>query len=228
MRNVREKSILTFADDVSYISEARRLRHKFMVPMQETNRVCAITITPEERKRGCYDSPALQKALEALHADDLVVLKVVVDVGHVDSLNKYMCDETDQITRESEAYNHSIRSNILQGPPITNPEYLFQDVYFNPFLIQVMNALLDFPSVFNFLKGDTALRNTPDLRQPIHKDITFDHPQCPFCFIANVPLCDFTSENGSTEFWLGSHIRASGSEQHLSQAESLAGAQDTR
>lgn len=24
-------------------------------------------------------------------------------------------------------------------------------------------------------------------------------------FVANVPLCDFSVENGSTEFWLGSH-----------------------
>jgi hypothetical protein len=177
MWNSRENWILTFTDDVSHIFKARRLRHiKDMVPTQETNRVCAVAITLEERKRGRYDSPALQKALEALYADGLVVLKAVVDVGHIDSLNKYMCDETDRITRESEAYNHGIRSNILQGPPIANPKYLFQDVYFNPFLIQLMNALLGSPSVFNFLKGNTALRNTPDLRQPVHKDTTFNHP----------------------------------------------------
>lgn len=33
----------------------------------------------------------------------------------------------------------------------------------------------------------------------------FDHPRCPYYIIANIPLCDFSIENGATEFWLGSH-----------------------
>lgn len=44
------------------------------------------------------------------------------------------------------------------------------------------------------------------MRQAEHKDSSFDHPRCPYYFIANVPLCDFTIENGATEFWLGSHV----------------------
>lgn len=71
------------------------------------------------------------------------------------------------------------------------------------------------------------------MRQPVHKDITFDHPlvssishtflpssanthlasQCPFYFIANFPLGDFSPENGSTEFWLGSHAHTTSSDQ---------------
>lgn len=43
------------------------------------------------------------------------------------------------------------------------------------------------------------------MRQNEHKDSMFDHPQCPYYIIANVPLCDFSTENGATEFWLGSH-----------------------
>lgn len=43
------------------------------------------------------------------------------------------------------------------------------------------------------------------MRQNEHKDSMFAHPQCPYYIIANVPLCDFTTTNGATEFWLGSH-----------------------
>lgn len=51
------------------------------------------------------------------------------------------------------------------------------------------------------------------MRQPVHKDSSFDHPKFPYFFIANIPLCDFTVKNGSTEFWLGSHAQTSISEQ---------------
>lgn len=43
------------------------------------------------------------------------------------------------------------------------------------------------------------------MRQNEHKDSMFDHPQCPYYMIANIPLCDFTEANGATEFWFGSH-----------------------
>lgn len=46
------------------------------------------------------------------------------------------------------------------------------------------------------------------------------HPQCPFFVIANVPLCDFGPENGSTEFWLGSHTHTSGHDQSIATSES--------
>ena len=51
------------------------------------------------------------------------------------------------------------------------------------------------------------------MRQPVHKDITFHHPTCPFYFIANIVLSDFTIENGATEFWLGSHAETTSEDQ---------------
>lgn len=69
------------------------------------------------------------------------------------------------------------------------------------------------------MTGNNALPNTQGLRQPVHKDITFFHPRCPFYAIANIPLCPFTPENGSTEFWLGSSILADPSEQIVATPE---------
>jgi len=42
-------------------------------------------------------------------------------------------------------------------------------------------------------------------RQPVHTDADFEHPTHPFALVINVPLIDFTSENGSTEVWHGTH-----------------------
>jgi hypothetical protein len=66
----------------------------------------------------------------------------------------------------------------------------------------------------------------------VHKDITFHHPRCPFYFIANIVLDDFSPANGSTgkfqssigtewitltpvcaEFWLGSHAHTTSADQ---------------
>lgn len=70
------------------------------------------------------------------------------------------------------------------------------------------------------MTGNNALPKTHGLRQPIHKDITFNHPQCPFYVIANIPLCPFNVSTGSTEFWLGSHAHTSGADQIPATSES--------
>ena len=88
---------------------------------------------------------------------------------------------------------------------------------------------------WGFVTGNNALPRTHGLRQPVHKDITFFHPQvllvllytitywslqCPFFVIANVPLCPFNPTTGSTEFWLGSHAHTAGTDQVLATPDS--------
>lgn len=43
------------------------------------------------------------------------------------------------------------------------------------------------------------------LRQPVHSDADFAHPDHAFALVVNVPLIDMSPENGSTEVWLGTH-----------------------
>ncbi|KAI0475733.1 phytanoyl-dioxygenase family protein [Xylariaceae sp. FL0804] len=172
--------------------------------------------TPHERRRECYSSENVKKALEGLHQDGFVVLKSVVDPEHVRLLREHMDVEADGLVRaKAKPFNQGVESNILQAPPLTKPELLFDDVFFNPFVIQVMNAYLGARPSWGFVTGNTALPNTHGMRQPVHKDIVFFHPQCPFYAIANIPLCDFSPKTGSTEFWLGSHASTSGSDQEI-------------
>lgn len=96
-------------------------------------------------------------------------------------------------------------ANILQSPPFHKPELLEDDFWFNPFVIQVMNAYLGENPKWLYTVGNNALKGTGGLRQPVHKDTRFRHPKCPFLVISNTALVDFTLENGATEFWLGTH-----------------------
>ena len=120
-------------------------------------------------------------------------------------------------------------ANILQSPPLTDPEYLHNDIFFNPFVIQLMNmwvssslscqikltslSYLGANPIWNFVTGNNALPRTSGLRQPVHKDVVFKHPTCPFYVIANIPLCPFNKNTGATEFWLGSHAHTTGADQ---------------
>ncbi|PMD49528.1 phytanoyl-dioxygenase family protein [Hyaloscypha bicolor E] len=181
------------------------------------------TITPtlEELKAFSYDTLNIEAVLEALSQDGFVVLKKVVDIAHVDHLNSFMAKEADALVKNNaKPFNQGVDSNILQGPPLKDPGYLYNDVFFNPFVIQIMNAYLGANPIFNFITGNNALPRTNGLRQPVHKDITFFHPQCPFFVIANIPLCSFNPSTGSTEFWLGSHASTSGQQQVIATPES--------
>ncbi|KAK2608099.1 hypothetical protein N8I77_006732 [Diaporthe amygdali] len=166
----------------------------------------AIAPTVSERSAGLYSSRNLQRVLSGLHRDGLVVLRGVIDASHIDALNEAMCEDAEErIVDPSQVFNHNLKSNFLQRPPVTQANLLQDDVYFNSFLLQVANAYLGQTPIWNWLTANTALANTAGMRQNEHKDSMFDHPQCPYYFIANVPLCDFSVANGATEFWLGSH-----------------------
>lgn len=191
-------------------------------PVSDSSKDAPRSITPtiEELKASSYDALNIEAALEALSQDGFVVLKSVVDVTHVEHLNFFMTMEADELLKNNvKPFNQGVNSNILQAPPLTHPEYLYNDVFFNPFVIQIMNAYLGANPIWNFLTGNNALPRTNGLRQPVHKDITFFHPQCPFFVIANIPLCDFNPGTGSTEFWLGSHASTSGLDQVIATPE---------
>ncbi|KAJ1330872.1 kanamycin B dioxygenase [Microdochium nivale] len=185
-----------------------------------TGNAQSIFLSDQERLEGKYSYKTLAKVLGALNQDGLVVLKNVIPVETIDKINTWMCDDADcRIRDPSQKYNFGIKSNILQRPPVMEPEFLSKDVYFNPFVLQAANAYLGHRPIWNWMTANNALANTGGKRQPPHKDSTFDHPLYPYYFIANIPLCDFNVENGATEFWLGSHAHTTQSEQKIAETE---------
>ncbi|KAJ5731731.1 uncharacterized protein N7483_006239 [Penicillium malachiteum] len=171
-------------------------------------------LSGEERKKKRYSDLSLQRALEAMHQDGLVVLKGVVDLDHIEALNRQMSADAEKKRDDpGQIYNHAVRSNFLQRPPVTSPDLLYEDIYYNPFVLQLANAYLGQKPIWNWLTANTALANTGGMRQGVHKDNAFIHPLYPYYFIANIPLCSTSIKNGATEFWLGSHAHTSNKDQ---------------
>lgn len=81
-----------------------------------------------------------------------------------------------------------------------------------------MLSYLGHNPIFNWITANTALSNTGGMRQYVHKDNGFPHPQYPYYFVANIPLCEFGVENGATEFWLGSHAHTSSRDQLIAES----------
>ncbi|KAJ5784756.1 uncharacterized protein N7503_009968 [Penicillium pulvis] len=178
--------------------------------------VRTVTLSDEERLNGKYTDWSLQQALEAMHQDGLVVLKGVVDLDHIKALNERMSADAEKKRDDpNQVYNHSVKSNFLQRPPVTEPSLLYDDIYYNKFVLQLANAYLGHKPIWNWLTANTALANTGGMRQAVHKDNAFVHPQYPYYFIANIPLCSTSIENGATEFWLGSHAHTSNKDQTI-------------
>lgn len=89
---------------------------------------------------------------------------------------------------------------------------MFQDVWANPVACEIVKAILGPEIVCHYANGNTALKANG--RQPVHSDIEKPHPAFPFAYLINIPLCDLSIQNGSTEVWLGSH-HESCADQHV-------------
>ena len=80
----------------------------------------------------------------------------------------------------------------------------------HPIAAQFLVALLGKDVQCSFYHTNTALPGSGI--QPTHRDsgplfgteMTVPHP--PHAIVLNIPLCDFTEENGSTEYWPGTHL----------------------
>lgn len=117
------------------------------------------------------------------------------------------------------------QSNIQQDPP-TTAKHFEPSIVLNPLATQVTSAVLGPRPRLSFVSGNSAMPPTsdaPPLSQPVHSDADFDHPNCPFALVVNVPLVEMTSENGSTEIWLGSHNLSTLTAQEGRQGERASG-----
>lgn len=88
--------------------------------------VRAVVMSEEERLGSKYSPLNLQKALEAMHQDGLVVLKDVIDVEHIEALNKEMCADADKKRDDpNQIFNHKVKCKISREcPSIVNPRDL--------------------------------------------------------------------------------------------------------
>lgn len=172
------------------------------VPVPE---VVFVELTAEELASKTVGSHNLQKAVEALHRDGLVVLQNAVRVDHLERLNARMVPEAQTLYARPDTHrNFGGDTGNIQQEPVLERDYLFADVLANPWAAAVVQCMFGPRPSLRFYSANTAFR-APD-RQPVHIDIDFDFPRVPLGYFVNIGLVDTTPANGATEVWLGSHV----------------------
>lgn len=156
----------------------------------------------------------LAEAVTYLHRDGIIVLENAIDTSHLDDLDALLGPEAEEIAREpNHHFNFGKQTrNMDQAPPL-DVSLMYQDIWANPVACSILKAVLGPEIRCHYANGNTALKATG--RQPVHSDIEKPHPLFPFAYVLNIPLCDMSVENGSTEIWVGSH-RDSSTDQHTS------------
>lgn len=163
-----------------------------------------IRLTDEELETKTMGSYNLQAALEALHADGLVVLENAVDPAHLDHLNQRMVADAEQLkTREKAHVNFSAETRNFQQEPVPDEGYIFDDIIANPWAAEILEHMLGPLPKIRLYSANTAFK--AEARQPVHIDMALGYPRTPFGFCVNINLVSTSPENGATEFWLGTH-----------------------
>ncbi|KAK4943108.1 hypothetical protein LTR10_017307 [Elasticomyces elasticus] len=166
--------------------------------------VTLVRLTSEELAAKKIGSHNLQKAVEGLHRDGLIVLENAVSVEILDKLNARMVPEAKTLfAKEATHRNFGPKTGNIQQEPVAEKDYIFQDILANPFAVQVVECMFGPRPALRFYSANTAMKATS--RQPVHIDINFDFPQIPWGYAVNINLVSTTPENGATEIWLGSH-----------------------
>jgi len=157
-------------------------------------------------------SELVAEAVTYLHRDGVLVLEDAIDPTHLDELNAMLGPEAEEIARDPDHHFNFGKEtrNMDQAPPLLT-DLMFKDVWANPIAIAICSAIFGPNPMCHYANGNTALKSTG--RQPVHADVDKPHPLWPFAYAINIPLCDMSIENGSTELWLGSH-RDSNIDQH--------------
>jgi len=167
-----------------------------------------VYIPEDVRLSGKCTPEIIAEAVTYLHRDGLVVLDNAIDKAHLDTLNELLSQEAKELVKDPEHhFNFGKETKNMDQAPPPRKEYMFRDVWANPFGAGVLSAMLGPRPVVHYANGNTAMRSTG--RQPVHSDCGWEHPIFPFAYVMNINLVDTSAENGATEVWLGSHHRSS-------------------
>ena len=171
-----------------------------------------ISLPDSARESGVLSPELMAEALTFLHRDGIIILANAIATDHIDTIRAILSPEAEQIAQDPNHHFNFGREtrNMDQAPPL-EPELMYTDIWANPAAVAVLKNVMGPDLVCHYANGNTALQATG--RQPVHSDIDTAHPLFPFAYAINIPLCDVSAENGSTEIWPGSH-RDSNIDQH--------------
>lgn len=167
-------------------------------------------ITPEELLAGALTPERLQVALQTFNDVGYVVLEdaysdaflETVRVAYEAALEAFIESKGGLEALEGKTFG---KNHIGFFPPLVGP-VADTTLAAHPIAVQVMKELLGPELQCAFFHTNTALPGSGT--QPVHRDtghlMGVPHPVA--TLVLNVPLCDFTIENGATEVWPGTHL----------------------
>jgi ectoine hydroxylase-related dioxygenase (phytanoyl-CoA dioxygenase family) len=171
-------------------------------------------LSAEERARGRLSTENLARALRTLRETGMVVVEDMYERSWVAELRAAFDEELERhiaargglegIKATTFGTNH-IGMHLPLTPPFAAPRILA-----NPVAVQVMAAALGNDLRCSFYHSNTAYPGSGT--QDVHRDTgpvfgsELQVPTPVVHVVLNLPLCDFTVENGCTEVWPGTHL----------------------
>ena len=167
-------------------------------------------IIPEELLAGALTPEHLQAAVRTFNDVGYVVLDNAYDLAFLETvrtayevvLKTFIESKGGLAALEGKTFG---KNHIGFFPPLLGP-IADTRLAAHPIAVQVMKELLGSDFECSFYHTNTALPGSGI--QPVHRDTAnlmgVPHPVA--TLVLNIPLCDFTVENGSTEVWPGTHL----------------------
>jgi len=173
-----------------------------------------VQVTHEERTAGALGEGRFTEALRTFRDAGLVVLEGVYDPAWVADLRRAF----DRALKERMAAVGGLKGvqqtahekNHLSFYPPLVPPFSDPQIVLNPIATQVMEGLLGGDLRCTYYHSNTSYPGSGT--QGVHRDsgLLFGPevsvPLPVTHLVLNVPLCDFTEANGSTEVWPGTHL----------------------
>ena len=161
-------------------------------------------ITAEEQQRGELSPQSLKLACQRLSEIGYVIFEQVLPLSFMEEVREAF------EAKASLPEGKEQRDHFLRGP------FLDPRIIDNPFALQVIEAAIG-PKFFSSLpygcnetRRESRYWNNAE-KQWIHRDGGHMFPELGMALpvtriVVNIPLIDFTLENGCTEVWPGSHL----------------------
>lgn len=158
-----------------------------------------LELSAQERSENKLTTESLDAATRLLRETGLVVIESVFPRDWIEEVNAAMLTVLD------------MGEDVPKGEhPMLKMPFMDARIIDNPFAMPIMKAAMG-EKIFAYLPYGCNSTAPGSEIQWIHRDSGQLFPELPFALpvttiVVNIPLVDFTVENGATEVWPGSHL----------------------
>jgi hypothetical protein len=179
-------------------------------------------ISPEEIENQKLTDEHIGSAIEQIRGNGYVLFEEVIEAGLLEELREEFAALFLEYISKTEPNRGPNRYQLHL--PFRLP-FSHNSVIANPLVLPVITSLLNEDCICHYFASDTPLPGSE--YQRVHMDFQhlfpdlLDQPLPAYGLVLNLPLVDFTEQNGALEIWPGgSHLIASGVD-IMKQAEKM-------